>query len=337
MTDVTDAAPENIDDRADYVMGLLQAEPTRDGQGRFASTEAPADEAAAPEQNLGDAPEAAPGDPASGDEADTTTEQAAEPAIALPIGWSAEKAEAFKQLPPDVREYITARESERNSHHSRSVQEAAEQRKAAEAERQAVSTERQRYTQALGQVLQNIQQTAPKPPDPALATSDPAKYIAQKAQFDHVLGQFQATQAEMQRVQAEEAEHRERAFQDHLADQGKILDEKIPEWRDVGKRTKEQREIAEFLTATGYSRQEVDAVADARAVQIARKAMLYDRLMAQKPAAKLVPPVAPPTMKPGAAATSPKAANLAAMKQRALATDDLRGRAEFVLAALNTR
>lgn len=338
MTDETPEISEDLDSRADFVMGLLSSEKVREPNGRFASTQADAGEGEPAEQNSADEVEAAPGDPASGEDAEPTTEQVETPAIVLPPGWSAEKADAFKLIPPDVREYIAAREIERNKHFDRTAQEAATERKAAEAERQAVSAERQRYAQALGGLMQQIQQTAPKPPSPELARTDPAKYIAEKAAFDDAAGRYQAAHAEMQRVQDEESENQTRAFRDHLTNQGKILDEKIPEWRDEKKRAKDQQDIATFLRDTGYGQEEIAAVADARAVQIARKAMLYDRLMAQNPAAKKAPPTPAPTLRPGpASTTSTPNAKLAALKKQALATDDLRARADFALAALNQR
>jgi hypothetical protein len=331
------SVPESIDDRVAHVMGLIQVEAPRDEQGRFASTEEPAPEIAGDEA-LPDQGETAPVDPASGDEAETPTEQAEESAIVLPPGWSADKADAFKMLPPDVRDYITARESDRNKHFDRTAQETAAQRKAAETAAQAASAERQRYAQALDVVRQQIQQTAPKAPDPALAATDPAKYIAQKAQYDDAVTRYQATQAELQRVQAEEQEHQSAAFKQHLADQAQKLSEAIPEWSDEKKRAKDQQDIAKFLRDTGYGQEEIASVADSRAVVIARKAMLYDRLMAQKPGDKKVVAVPPPTTRPTATGTAPKTSTkLAALKQSALATDDLRTRAAYAVAALNTR
>jgi hypothetical protein len=343
VSDETNQIPDDVDSRADYVMGLLNAEETaaavaRDDKGRFASTsqdgEAVAGDDASGEQDSGDEPDAAPGDPASGD-AEETTEQAEEPAIVLPIGWSAEKAEAFKRLPPDVREYITARESERNSHYSRTQQEAAAQRKAAEAELQATSAARQRYAEALTTVTQQLEQAVPKAPDHTLAVTDPARYIAEKAAYDDAVGKLYMARAENARVQEEQAQEQERAYREHLSSQAQILDEKIPEWRDVKVRNKDQQDIAEFLRSTGYGQDEIAAVADARAVQIARKAMLYDRMRAAKPAERKVAPVAAPTLRPGAANVSKRPdAKLAALKQRAHASNNIDDRVAYALAAI---
>ncbi|OWJ67441.1 hypothetical protein [Inquilinus limosus] len=341
MADDTDNGFDaDLHAKTDEIMGLLDAAsgPSRDDRGRFASTqEQPQPEEGAAENSVEET-EAAPGEPASGEETELTTEQAEEPAIVLPLGWSADKAEAFKQLPPELREYIATRESERNSHYGRTQQEAAEQRRAADAERQAATAERQRYAQALGALMQQAQASAPRPPDPQLAVTDPNRYIVEQARYDKAARDYQAMHAEMQHVQEQEAQQQETAFREHMAAQAKILDERIPEWRDEGKRTKDQADIATFLRTTGYSQEEIAAVADARAVQIARKAMLYDRLMAQKPAAKKAPPVAAPTLKPGPAsnASAPNA-KVAALTKRAASTDNLREKADLVWAALNVR
>lgn len=344
------AFPDNIDAAADHIAGLLISEEqaagqVRDDKGRFASASqdeaVEGDEAASGEQDSAEEADTAAGDPPSGD-AEETTEQAEEPAIALPIGWSAEKAEAFKRLPPDVREYITARESERNTHYSRTQQEAAEQRKAAEAELTATSAARQRYAEGLQAISQHIERTLPKAPDHNLAVTDPGKYIAEKAAYDEAMGRHQAAQAELARVRQEEQEHQERAYREHLAEQGRLLDEKIPEWRDQKVRTKDQQDIAEFLRSTGYSQDEIAAVADSRAVTIARKAMLYDRMKAApKPVERkpvTVAPVAAPTLRPGAATNGKRPdAKLVALKQRAQSSDSIDERAAYVLAALGQR
>jgi len=97
---------------------------------------------------------------------------------------------------------------------------------------------------------------------------------------------------------AQEAMQQQRA--QRLQQEAQSMRKAIPEWADQTRATAEMGELKAFLSSNGFAPDEVEGVVDHRQVVIARKAMLYDKLMAsgkQKVAA-----APPPTAKPGTAA-----------------------------------
>ena len=54
---------------------------------------------------------------------------------------------------------------------------------------------------------------------------------------------------------------------------------KLPEWSDPAKATADKAAIRAYLLEQGYDENAVSSVADARAVLMARKAMLYDQML----------------------------------------------------------
>jgi hypothetical protein len=94
----------------------------------------------------------------SADEADATPDEGtiAEdkgdepelPAIKPPMSWSKDAHDRWSKLDRETQEFLAARDSEDQKAIKRSLNEAAEQRKAAEADKKAVETERERYLKA---------------------------------------------------------------------------------------------------------------------------------------------------------------------------------------------
>lgn len=75
--------------------------------------------------------------------------------------------------------------------------------------------------------------------------------------------------------------------QQYLAEQAEALPTLIPEWIDARTQAAEKKAVAKYLTETyGVSAEELDGLIDARDVAIARKAMLYDRMVAEQSKAK---------------------------------------------------
>src|SRR5579875_3741526 len=105
-----------------------------------------------------------------------------------------------------------------------------------------------------------------------------------------------------------------------LAEAGqRALLEALPEWKDPAKYAAESAEVARFLTQHGYADEDLNNLYDHRAVLIARKAMLYDKMQAVQ-AKKVTPVQEPPrAVKSGNANTpiqSKKDAELQALQKR---------------------
>ena len=307
-----------------------QAREARDERGRFARAE-PAD------PDSGDEPEyAAPDeDRAPGDETEGDDPARDEPPIDPPRSWTKEDKEAFKALPRDIQERISERERAREVEFRKGQDQTAEQRRAAEAERQRADAERQhlekvrqQYEATLPQLHNKLQalvnQAFPeiKTWDDVrkLAAEDPLRYSQWDAHQKELQAVAQMSQAAQQR-QAQEQEQQRQALQkqmsDYIAEQTRLIQEKVPDLRDPEKADKVVRGARQYLSDIGFSNEELAAMwdsgkpillHDARIQSIILDGLMYRQAKEQaKTAAK---PNTPPVQRPGVAA--PRKASAAA-------------------------
>ena len=118
---------------------------------------------------------------------------------------------------------------------------------------------------------------------------------------------FQDRQAALQKAQQEQYQlnqrfNVERAEQEkqYLASQEQLLMEQLPEWKDAGKASAEKDQIRVYLRNTGLNEDQIDNISDHRAILLARKAMLFDKLLKEAPeATKRVEKLPPKVMRPG--------------------------------------
>lgn len=134
----------------------------------------------------------------------------------------------------------------------------------------------------------------------ALQQNDPLefnqKYVA-----------FQQRQAQIQQIGQQIAQERQQAEQQmagqrqaYLAEQGKLLEMKLPEWSDKATRTKDIAEMVSVLgEAYGVTEKELKNETDHRLIRIARDAMKWQQLQKSKPAVLKKVNVAPRLLKPG--------------------------------------
>lgn len=173
---------------------------------------------------------------------------------------------------------------QRQADYTRKTQEVAEIRKATTAEQQAAAQERQAYASNLQKMqaqlegaLEQQQQTNWQ----ALIESDPVEYLKQQHLWQQRQAAYQQNIAQQQQLatvlQAEQA----KSYSDHLSTQQQELLAKLPDWKDEGKAAAEKAALRTYLLQQGYDEQAVSSVADARAVVMARKAMLYDQMLAK--------------------------------------------------------
>jgi len=176
-----------------------------------------------------------------------------------------------------------------------------------EAERAAVTLDRQHYAERLAGHIPALQQQLAhfKGIDwQCLSTENPALYAQAKPLFDALTGQLQ--QAEVERLQLEQQERQRhlqavQAHQDHILEQKRVLIAKHPELADPVKGRQESAALARYLTEVGYRQQELSRLVDHRDFILARKAMLYDRLIASKDKVKEAVAALPRVQKPGTA------------------------------------
>jgi hypothetical protein len=202
----------------------------------------------------------------------------------------------------------------RQQDYTRKTAEAAELTRAAHAERQQVTSELAQRVNAVDTLAGALYRelVGDQTQLAGLIETDPQEYLRRQSQMQQKIQML--NQAEAQR----------RAYQDHLTnEQAKAraeslqsgntrLLEVIPEWGDAAKRASESKDIAETLRNNGYTDAELAEMIDPRAVVIARKAALYDRMQSVKDKLVVAPPAAPP--KPVKAGTTGKPNNAAAAK-----------------------
>ena len=192
----------------------------------------------------------------------------------------------------------------RQADYTRKTMEAAETRKAAEAERQKALQERREYSQNLMRLEAQTEAALAEQQQldwDGLLQSDPVEYLKQKALYEKRYATMQ--QIAQQKVQIEQLNQAEqqKAFVQTLQEQQEQLLAKLPEWKDAKKASEDKAALRSYLLAEGYAQEAVDGISDAKAVLIARKAMLYDQMISKaSAAAKKVSTLPTKVERPGA-------------------------------------
>jgi len=188
----------------------------------------------------------------------------------------------------------------RQADYTRKTQQVADQRKAVEAELASVGSERARYAEQLAAVEQALSQNEPNQEHwDKLYESDPLEYSRQRDLYRDRKEAAEQVRVEQQRVQEEQLAQLQAASQQRLEQERERMTELIPEWLDQDVAQREKNEVITYAQRSGYSAEELAQVSDARAVAVIRKAMMYDDLMAKKPAAQKKTAKAPKMTKSG--------------------------------------
>jgi hypothetical protein len=206
----------------------------------------------------------------------------------------------------------------RTQDYTRKTQKLAEVRKQTEAEVEAVRVERQQYSQLLEALRNQVEQSAPQEPDwNRLRNEDPIEFAAQWAEHQQRQQRMQAIQQEQARLNEIQQYERAQQLTAVVAEERKVLEQVIPEWRDPDTAKREKGELVEFGKKLGFKTEELANITDHRAVVALRKAYLYDKLMSRKGDVKPKPrPNAAPVLKPGAANATKRTGELTKAKQR---------------------
>lgn len=198
---------------------------------------------------------------------------------------------------------------QRQADYTRKTMEVSEQRKAAEAEATKARQERDAYAQNLNRFqaqLEGALQEQSKTNWEELLQSDPLEYLKQQHLAQQRQAQLQQVQAEQQRVHAQQQAEANEARARHLQAQHQELLDKLPEWRDEQKAKAEREAIRDFLIKEGFDAAALENVTEAKAVVLARKAMLYDQIMSKAQAtAKKVSTLPRKVERPGVGESQP--------------------------------
>lgn len=226
------------------------------------------------------APEAQP------TEAAATQEEPAAEATATPDVEMVEiDVDGFKiALPKDKAEKLEA-ERLMQADYTKKTMAAAEERKAAQAESQKALQERQAYAQNLSRMQAQLEGALAEQNQSVnwqqLLETDPQQYLQQKHLWEQRQAALQQTYAQQQHLASIHQAEQQQRFQSHLQAQQQELLAKLPEWKDESKAKAEKIALREYLQSQGYDEQSVNNVADAKAIVLARKAMLYDQMLSK--------------------------------------------------------
>jgi hypothetical protein len=182
------------------------------------------------------------------------------------------------------------------------LKEATLARQQAEAERTPLQQERAQLKQVLDVFVPQLQQLlqVDQPNWDHLLQTDPAEYVRQKHVWDQRVAQINhamAVQNHLSQQQQAEAAQRQQTYA--AEEQGKLLGA-LPDWKDAAKAKDEAGAIDTFLRDAGFGDQERNGIVDHRVILVARKAMLYDRMMQQQSqVTQRVQKLPPKTERPG--------------------------------------
>lgn len=192
---------------------------------------------------------------------------------------------------------------QRQSDYTKKTMEAAEQRKTADAEVQQARQERQQYAGELQRMaiqLEGVLQEQSKTDWADLIESNPVEYLKQRQLFEQRQALYQQNMQEQQQLAQQFQTEQAQAHQSYLSQQQESLLAKLPDWKDDAKAAAEKAAISKFLQEQGFEADDISSIADHRHVIIARKAMLYDQVMANaKLQAKKVQEAPQRVVKPG--------------------------------------
>lgn len=318
----------NLAESAAVFDRLLRPPPVaRDEMGRFtpkAPPENPGERPPAPKARDGEAP---PADPRVKLPEDEQQQQAEPGTTEEPAAASDEEqyeieadGEKFTVTASELAQIVVAQRKGATTQPAQPAQpdEAAIRSRveaALAAERQQLQAERAHYAQQLAQfvpqAITDLQTNFPEIKSMAdlarLAVTDPARAVQFQTARDTII----AAQQEQQRLMAVAQAQQEAEMERYRKAQTEMLLKAEPIFADEQKGPAERKAVREFLNKQGFSDEELSFLTDHRTVLVARKAMLYDRMMAAKPQDKRVAPVFR-AVKPGAARATPTSAAPAA-------------------------
>lgn len=181
------------------------------------------------------------------------------------------------------------------------MQEAAEQKKQAEAVFVALQQEQAR----LAQLYQTMQQQGvapePKMPDPQMAQDDPIGYTQAMAKYYSDKEAYDRQQSEYSQLTQQQTAAQQQAMNVYLQEQRQVLQRDIPEFADAEKGKQLMGDLRATGERYGFSAEELDQIVDARTVKVLHDAYQWRKLQEGKGKVKEKAKKARPVTKPKAA------------------------------------
>jgi len=236
------------------------------------------------------------------------------PPIAPPRSWSNEDKELFASLPRETQERLAERERSRESDFLRRQNEAAVERKAAEAERGRAEAARAQFEQASLNALQLVQaELARDFPDTRthedaarLANDDPLRWAQWKQRVDNL----QSLHGQVVQIEAAREHAQQQAFHQWAEDQDRSFNAQFREFDEPEKGDALRSSTLRYLTdVVGVPRDALAGLAghplfrDVRMQRIVYDAMRFHAAQEKAKSAKAAG--RPPVQRPGTAAERP--------------------------------
>ena len=197
--------------------------------------------------------------------------------FALPFGENGEVIEVDQN---ELQNYVL-----RQQDYTKKTQELSEQRKQIDEERNSL-----RAIQSLANQLQDEYDNLKKVEEveqsseywEQLKAENPMQYLVERQELQERSSEREAAQQKVFAMQQQLAEQNKLEHQKKLYSEAQKLEELIPEWKDRATADKEKAELMQFGRSQNYSDEELNAVTDSRAINMLRKAYLWDQLQSKK-------------------------------------------------------
>ena len=194
-----------------------------------------------------------------------------------PASWTAEAKELWAKLPPDVREVISSRETERERAINLKLQETSALRQQYETEQAQTLQYRQAYEQRLNVLAKQLEANIPAEfrnirstgDLQQLSERDPAaaqRFMIWRESAVQVLNELSA----LDQQKAAQASANQRTLVEREA---KVLAEKWPELADPTRGSAIRDEIVELLHGFGFNNEEIGGISDHRILLFAKQFM----------------------------------------------------------------
>lgn len=238
------------------------------------------------------------------------------PAIDPPSSWDAQSKEKFKALPPDLQEYISTREQERERVTNTRLQEASEQRRAIEAAAAQTAQMRDAYEQRLIAFSHHLNSAIPEEFRGIKSEADLVKLAdsnpALVTKFNAWRQQLAAINNEMLEIEHQRAAETDHQRQTVLQNEFSAIAEKWPDFVDEAKGKAIKSEMVSYARERGFNDQEIASLVDHRLVLILKDAMAGQKAMqaAQQVKQKVAAKPLPKVVKPGSGEQTGKGAGV---------------------------
>ena len=191
------------------------------------------------------------------------------------------------------------------------MQDAAAQKKEAEAVYTALNNEREQIAQLYNQIQQNGMQAPPVKPSKEEFDADPIGYMQKNIEFEEASAAYNNQMAQLQQVAQKSSAAQENAHKAYLHEQMQILQKEIPAFADATKAGKlRERLVVTGTNHYGYSNNEISNITDARAIKVLLDAQRYQDIISGKSKAQVKTKSAKSVMKPGAKRTATPTAKI---------------------------